>query len=133
MNHVISFDYNNSYDPSAPFITITVDGHDPSGSPMTISAFVDSGADGTMLPINVLQSVGAEYEDSVWLVGTAGGRQRLDSYTVSIYVENEAAHAISAVAMPVGSEPLIGRDVLNQLVVTLHGIAEVTEVQISAR
>jgi len=130
MNNVLSFDYNNVYDPPAPFITITVDGRNSTKSPMTISAFVDSGADGTMLPINVLQSIGAEYEDSVWLIGTAGGRQKVDSYTVSVHVENEVAHGISAVAMPIGSEPLIGRDVLNQLVVTLDGIAEVTEVQI---
>lgn len=129
MNRVYSFDYNTAYDPPAPFILITVDGHDPTRSPVTIQAFVDSGADGTMLPIDVLQAVGAEYEASLWLRGTTGSRQRVDSYTVSIHVATETVHAISAVAMPVGSEPLIGRDVLNQLVITLNGLASVTEVE----
>ncbi len=129
MSRVYSFDYNSTYDPPAPFIPITVDGHDPTSSPVTITAFVDSGADGTMLPIDVLQAVGAAYEASMWLRGTTGNRQRVDSYTVSIHIETETVHAISAVAMPVGSEPLIGRDVLNQLVVTLNGLAGVTEVE----
>lgn len=129
MSRVYLFDYNIAYDPPAPFIPITVDGHDPTRSPVTIQAFVDSGADGTMLPIDVLQAVGAEYEASLWLRGTTGSRQRVDSYTVSIHIETETVHAISAVAMPVGSEPLIGRDVLNQLVVILNGLAGVTEVE----
>ncbi len=45
-------------------------------------------------------------------------------------LEAETAHAISAIAMPAGSEPLNGRDVLNQLVITLDGIAGVTELQL---
>ncbi|MEZ4865547.1 MAG: retroviral-like aspartic protease family protein [Caldilineaceae bacterium] len=131
MSRVYSFDYNTDYDPPAPFLPITVDGHDPTRSPITIAAFVDSGADGTMLPVDLLQAVGAEYEASVWLRGSTGKRQRMDSYTVTIHIETETAHAISAVAMPAGSEALIGRDVLNQLVVTLHGIAGVTELQLT--
>lgn len=127
MSHIYSFDYNNTYDPPAPFMPITVDGLDSTKAPVTVSAFVDSGADGTMLPLDILQAVGAVYEDRIWLSGTTGGRQQLDSYTVSIHIETETAHAISAIAMPAGSEPLIGRDVLNQLVITLHGIAGVTE------
>ena len=130
MRRVYFFDYDATYDPPAPCIPITVDGLDPTKSPVTVTAFVDSGADGTMLPIDILQAVGAMYEASMWLRGTTGSRQRVDSYTVSIHIETETMHAISAVAMPVGSEPLIGRDVLNQLVITLHGIAGVTELQL---
>jgi len=85
-----------------------------------------------MLPLNILEAIGAVYEASFWLRGTTGSRQRVDSYTVSIHIETETVHAISAVAMPVGSEPLIGRDVLNQLVITLHGIAGVTELQLAS-
>ena len=132
MSRTFSYEYNSVYDPPAPFIRISVDGHDPTRNPATVSAFIDSGADGTILPLDILQAVGAEYEDTVWLRGTAGGRRQLDSYTVSIYIETESAHAISAVATPIGSEPLIGRDVLNQFVVTLDGIANVAEVQIGS-
>jgi Retroviral aspartyl protease len=130
MSRVYPFAYNTVYDPPAPFIPVTVDGHDPTRSPVTITAFLDSGADGTMLPIDVLQAVGAQYEASLWLRGTTGSRQRVDSYTVSLHIATATVYAISAVAMPAGSEPLIGRDVLNQLVVTLNGLAGVTELQL---
>lgn len=125
-----SHDYNPSYHPSAPFLPIAIDGYDVTMPPVIVSAFVDSGADGTMLPLDVLRAVGAEYADTIRLHGTAGGVQRLDRYTVRIQIESEIVHAISAVATAEGSEPLIGRDVLNHLTVTLNGPASVTEVQV---
>lgn len=131
MIRVSTFDYDQSYSPSAPTIPITVDGNNPNHETITALAFVDSGADGTMIPIDLLEAVGAEYVNQIWLRGTAGGRQRLDTYSVTIHVETESAYGINAVATPVGSEPLIGRDVLNQLILTLNGIAEVTEVQLT--
>jgi hypothetical protein len=51
MSRVLSFDYDASYVPPVPFLPVTVDGYDPEKAPVTISAFVDSGADGTLLPI----------------------------------------------------------------------------------
>ncbi len=66
--------------------------------PTRVPAFVDSGADGTMLPEDILRAVGAEYEDTVRLRGAAGGVQQLDRYTVRIQIEHEIVHAVSAVA-----------------------------------
>lgn len=106
---------------------VVVDGYDPNKAPVTLSAFVDSGADGTMLPHDILLAVGAEYADTVLLRGTAGGVQRLDRYTVRIRIGDREIHSIASVAIAAGSEPLIGRDVLNQLIVTLNGLAETTD------
>jgi len=131
MSRSIAFDYNGAYAPSAPFIPIAVDGYDPAEPPIIVLAFVDSGADGTMLPKDILHAVGAEYEDTVRLRGFAGDVQRLDRYTVRIQIEREIVHAVSAVATAAGSEALIGRDVLNHLVVTLNGPAGVTEMQVA--
>lgn len=130
MSNIFSFDYNTSYDPSAPFLPITVDGYDSTKSPITVLAFVDSGADGTMIPHDLLKAVGANYEDTVHLHGTAGGTRQLDRYVVRLRIESETIHAISALATAEGSEPLIGRDVLNQLVITLNGLAGITEIEI---
>jgi predicted aspartyl protease len=130
MSRTLTFDYNRAYSPSAPFIDVVIDGYDSDKAPVTISAFVDSGADGTMLPYDILSAVGAEYADTVLLRGTAGGVQRLDRYSVRIRVGEQEIHSISSVAIAAGSEPLIGRDVLNQLIVTLNGLAEMMEIQI---
>ena len=130
MSRLLSFDYNDVYELSAPVIPIAVDGYDASKPPIIVPAFVDSGSDGTLLPKDILDAVGAEYEDTVRLRGVTGGVQQLDRYTVRIFVEREIIHAISAVATTAGSEALIGRDVLNRLVVTLNGPAGATEMQI---
>lgn len=130
MSRTFTHEYNAVYDPSAPFLPIAVDGYDPTMAPIIVPAFVDTGADGTMLPLDILRAVNAEYVDTVRLRGTAGGVQQLDRYTVRIQVENATIHAISAVATAAGSEALIGRDVLNHLVITLDGPAGVTEVRI---
>jgi predicted aspartyl protease len=129
MMNVVSFDYDTSYSPPAPFLPIAVDGYDPDKPSLSVAAFVDSGADGTMLPEDILQAVGAEYEDTVQMRGSVGGVQRADRYTVRITVADQTIHAISAVATEAGSEPLLGRDVLNHLTLTLNGPAEVLEMQ----
>lgn len=130
MSQILTFEYNSNYYPSAPFVDIVVDGYDLDKSPVQISAFVDSGADGTMLPYDVLQAIGAEYEDTVLLRGIGGGTQRLDRYTVRIHIGSHAVQSVSAVAMRADSESIVGRDVLNSLIVTLNGLAWVTEVLI---
>ena len=130
MRSTHSYDYDSSYDPPAPFLPVAIDGYDPEKPPIIVPAFADSGADGTMLPQDILQAVGAEYEDTVQLRGIASGIQRLDRYTVGIHIESETVHAVSAVATAAGSEALIGRDVLNHLVVTMNGPAGVIEVQV---
>jgi len=127
MSRVFAFDYNTSYEPPAPFLPIAVDGYDEAKPPIIVMAFVDSGADGTMLPLEVLQAVGAEYEDSVRLRGTAGSVQQLDRYSVRIQIQDMIIGSVSAVATAAGSEPLIGRDVLNHLILTLNGLAGMAE------
>ena len=129
MSRTLSYEYNRVYLPSAPFVPITVDGYDQDKPPITLSAFVDTGADGTLLPRDILTAVGAEYEDTVLLRGTTGIAERLDRYTVRIRVGEETIHSVAAVAMAAGSEPIIGRDVLNYLVLTLNGILGVTEIE----
>lgn len=129
MSNLLTYEYNRAYLPAAPFIPITVDGYDPTKPPVTLSGFVDTGADGTLLPIDVLSAVGAEYEDTVLLRGSTGAAQRLDRYTVRIRVGDVTIQSVAAVAMAVGSEPIIGRDVLNYLVLTLDGVLGLTEIR----
>lgn len=124
MSQVLPVDYDETYDPAAPFLPITIDGYVPDLQPITVSAFVDTGADGTLLPKPLLTAVGAEYADTVVVRGSIEGTQRLDRYTVRIRLGTTTVHAVSVVAMPAGSEPLIGRDVLNGVVITLNGPAQ---------
>ena len=58
---MLSYHYDNSYDPAMPVMTI---GLSPSGEDVPrqeLTALIDSGADGTILPIHMLKAAGARY------------------------------------------------------------------------
>ncbi len=97
-------------------------------STITLSAFVDSGADATMIPITVLQTTGARYIETRQMRGVIGISYTVDLYLVTIHIGPHTIPAIRAVAAAPDGEAIVGRDVLNQLVVTLNGLASVTEV-----
>jgi len=65
----------------------------------------------------------------MWMRGVTGGRVEVDRYLVAIHIGSNLIRGLHVVAAPVSNEAVIGRDVLNQLVVTLDGPAEVTEVR----
>lgn len=119
----VQFDYDRSYLPPAPVITFMVDGYSDSAEPATIRAMIDSGADGTMLPTAVLEKIEASYVDSVRMSGVTGTIEQRDRYRVRLQIGKIVVKGIDAVAVASEDEGLIGRDVLNQLIVTLNGLA----------
>jgi predicted aspartyl protease len=129
MSARLTFTYDESYEPAFPVITIEIDGYDPGRQRRTTTALVDSGADGTMLPANLLQTVNALYEDSVQMRGITGNVQLVDRYTVGVTIGEHHIPAMPVVALPVENEAIIGRDILNYLSVTLNGPAYTVEIE----
>jgi predicted aspartyl protease len=119
----VHFEYDRSHLPPAPVVTLTVDGYSDDAQSATIQAMVDSGADGTMLPTAVLSQIQASYVNSVRLSGVTGTVERRDRYRVRLQIGDIVIKGIDAVAIEAENESLIGRDVLNQLIVTLNGLA----------
>ncbi len=60
--------------------------------------------------------------------GAAGGRIEVDLYLVAIQIGSNLIDGIHAIGSVNQNETVIGRDVLNRLVVTLNGHAETTEI-----
>ena len=126
--NVLSFEYDASYYPSAPFADVGIDGYDESLGTRVVWAMVDSGADATVIPIRILDAIGADYKETAWMRGTAGGRIEVDLYLVAIRIGSNLINGLHVIGSPNQTEAIIGRDVLNQLVVTLNGHAETTEI-----
>jgi len=126
---VITFDYDPTCYPAAPVAKIEVSGYDDSLGQRALWAMVDSGADATMIPLPVLNAVGSVYKESAWMSGTAGGRVEVDLYLVAIRIGSTLVDGLHVVGIPAEKEAIIGRDVLNQLIVTLNGLAGVTEIR----
>lgn len=124
----LDFHYDEAYYPAMPVVELAVDGY-AGRPPRALTALIDSGADGTMIPLDVLQAVDALFEDTVHMRGVLGESELVDRYTVAIKIGSRTLHGIHAVSVPTGDEAIVGRDVLNFLVMTLNGPAHVTQVE----
>ena len=123
-----SYNYDNNYDPAMPVMTI---GLSPSGediSQQELTALIDSGADGTMLPVDILTAVNARYVGQYKMRGVVGEAITIHRYLIAVHVGEYTIHGIRAVAVPQGREAIVGRDVLNQLTVVLNGLAHIVDI-----
>lgn len=107
-----------------PTVEIVVTGPDSRARRTSLVAQVDSGADVTMLPREILRQANARYLVTRSMRGVTGHRMSVDTYLVSIQIGPHRIMGIQAVSMLEGAEAIIGRDVLNQLEITLHGPAQ---------
>jgi predicted aspartyl protease len=110
-------------------IDVEIDGYVSALGSRKLRALVDSGADATMIPIHMLNAVGAAYQDTMWMRGVTGARIEIDRYLVAIRIDVQVIHGLSVIGAPEEAEAVLGRDLLNQLVITLDGPARVIEVR----
>jgi len=95
------------------------------------TAMVDTGASHTAVPTSILDSIRAPYLDEVTAAGYDGSLVRLDLREASLVVIEPGwplparFSGLRVIALPDEGEILLGRDVLNQWVITLDGPAEV--------
>lgn len=123
-----TFDYDTNYEgPAFPIVELGIVGNN--GQVETATALIDSGADATLIPPTLLTNVGARKLDSRWARNVSGIRYRVAMHLVTLTIGTLTFYGIEAIANNQTDEVIVGRDVLNQLVVTLNGLAY--EVQIS--
>ena len=126
----LDFLYSETYHPAMPVLEMSIDGY--SGRPpRALKTLIDSGADGTMIPIDILEAVDALYEDTVQMRGVLGESELVDRHTVAIHIGPLTIHGIHAVAIPTGEDGIVGRDVQNTLAMTLNGPDNVTQIALN--
>jgi len=127
---VYTYPYNSlDYNPSAPVLDIRISQiGDESGHDRLLFAMIDSGADGTILPLADLLAIKAQYVRDVFMRDVTGSRHAVELYTVSIRIGPYKVRSARVIADPTNSEAILGRNVLNQFIVTLNGLASSTEI-----
>ncbi len=80
-----------------------------------------------MIPVRHLRRLEAKVVDRRYMVGSADVRHPVDIYAVSVSVGPYAQTAIEVVGNRFNDDVIIGRDVLNHMVVTLNGLAFMVE------
>ena len=119
----ISYSYDSTYNPAAPIVHIGLSPSGQMGVREEITALVDSGADATMIPVQILRAAGARYVEQRQMRGVVGQAVRVNLYLTAVHLGGYVLHGIRVIGLDHPDEAIIGRDVLNQLELVLNGPA----------
>lgn len=113
--------FDDSYDPPMPVLPIHVSGVDANGPGVLLHAVVDTGADCSVIPVRAARALRLPVVDMISVQGFAGDGKARPIYAARLRF---AGHNMLARVIAFGEEPLLGRDVLNRLVLHLDGPAQ---------
>lgn len=128
MNSVYTHPYSLDYQPAMPAVEVTLRKSGTAVSNTVHLALIDSGADGTLVPIDLLEQVGARQVGTARIRGILGQSQQVDVFLASLQIGPHVLGAVRVIAGAEGDEIILGRNVLNHLVVTLNGLASTVEI-----
>ena len=126
---VHTHDYDSSYHPAMPVIEIQIQRRTGQSSLM-LKAVVDSGADATMIPLRYLRQLRVRKGQTMWLSGTAGGHYEVDMYTLAVRIGQQPVRYLDVVGTENRDEVIVGRDLLNQYIVTLNAPGHAVDISL---
>lgn len=110
-----------------PVVEIQISALEKPDEQFTLEALIDSGSDGTFLPENVLRRLGSESVREAWVSGIGDIRYRAKMYITKVEIGPYEFWGARVVGDKQG-RAILGRDILNQLVVTLNGLANTVDI-----
>lgn len=126
---LLTYEYDSNYNgPAFPVVEIAIRGFAAQSIEVTCRALIDSGADATMIPLRLLTRAKARKIDTARMVALQGPSYRVDVYEVKLRLGPFMMNRVDVIASREGTEAILGRDVLNQFIVTLNGLASMTEI-----
>jgi len=123
----VKFSYSQDYFPSAPVIEIRLAVPEEGFATGPLTAFVDSGADATLIPARFLKSLSIQVDDRRFLRSQWGEARVVDIFSLDIGIGDLRLPAMEIVSDELGNEVIIGKNVLNLLRVVLNGPTQTTE------
>jgi len=118
------FAYDAARDPAAPVLPLGV-ARPLSGAMVLLQAPVDSGADCSVVPVAIARQLELPVVDRVEVVSVMGAARRMPLYAAA--AEVPGLRSIVRI-LAIGTEAIIGRDLLNRMVVHLEGPAAAVSV-----
>ena len=120
--------YAASYFPAAPVLDIVLVAQPQGNRSDAVAGVVDTGADATIVPIDLLRQIGARYVTEQRVRSFFGEARTVRTYLVDVVIDGITLPALEVVGDTV-DETLIGRDVLNRLRLLLDGPHQKIEVR----
>ena len=124
----MEFRYDTSYQPPAPVVEVIIVSATENVSVGPLPALVDSGPDGTLVPLDYLLEIRAPVTVEMSIRSQWGERRRMLLYLVDVRLGRLTLPGIEVVGDELSNEIVLGRDVLNRMRVLLNGPAQAVQV-----
>jgi len=124
----MKFVYDTDYFPPAPSVEIRLGTPNESFTVGPLPAFVDTGADSLLVPYRHIESLRAQIDNRKYLRSQWGDQRIVDVYLLDVGIGGLRLPLVEVVADDRGNEVIVGRNVLNKLIVTLDGPKQVLEI-----
>jgi predicted aspartyl protease len=118
------YPYLSSYHPPIPTLQITLGYPDESLKLGPFVAIIDTGADGTMIPQPYIDALDAPFIDDARIRSHWGEWRNVQIFAIDLGVGSLRLPAIEVTGDDVGTEIILGRNVLNKLRLLLDGRSE---------
>jgi hypothetical protein len=126
---MVRYKYNDERDPPAPFVYVTIGGIDGTTGEKRVPAQVDSGADRTVIPLEVSDELGLHKVRDLLIGGLGGTAAMLPTFLVRLGVHDFEPIEIEVIADRAEPFILLGRDVLNLYRCLHDGPAKALEIE----
>ncbi len=125
----MKFPYDTTYFPPAPTIEIRLAAPEASFPVGPLRAFVDSGADVSIVPIHFIDPLGLQVDNRKFLRSAWGERRQVDVYLLDVIIGNMKFPLIEIIADEHGDQAILGRNILNKLAILLDGPHSILELR----
>ena len=122
---IYTYAYDEQYLPAFPIADVEIWARE--GNVLTVRALLDSGSDASMIPLRFLQQVRARKGKRMRVHVLGNHSYMTDSYRLSLRLAGTTIQ-LTVLADHLNHHVILGRDVLNYLVVTLNGLAHMVEI-----
>lgn len=117
--------FDPSFDPPAPVLPVRIGGIDDHDPAAMLRMLVDTGADCTLIPVKIARSLRLPVVDRTEIQGVGSKSQAANVHAARIRL---GSLRVLARVVALGEECLIGRDILNRVVMQLDGPNETLQV-----
>jgi predicted aspartyl protease len=109
---------DSSFDPPAPILPIGIGSLDPGSTTLMVRMLVDTGADCTLIPVHIARGLRLPLVDKVEVRGVGAVATAVSVHAARVLI---AGTRIITRLMAFEDEALLGRDLLNRLVLEIDG------------
>lgn len=124
----MSHPFDANYTPPFPILPVVARNAENNRSTLILTAYLDTGADGTLLPFQYLRTLEITKMYPMRLRSHWGEARIVYVYTVDLEVAGYNFPGVEVIADDKGKEVLLGRNLLNRLILLFDGPRNQTDV-----